>query len=256
MSKSKPIQISIPQPCHEDWNKMTPLQQGRFCDSCQKCVVDFTGFSDAQLYQFIADHKGQKICGRFQRRQLNRQINIPYQPHSTLYKWMMAAGLALIFVAAPEGKTFAQAPKTEQNSSLTKLHKADTDSNSVDTFWVSGSVYDDNNEPVIHATVDLTDNSLSYGSTVTDNDGKFRIGPIPAGEYKLTAKSLGFEHYQKELTVARTIINDEISLKLSRTHLTGLVEVELIEHKVPLINKYEGGGTRTITSDEIEKGAY
>lgn len=235
---------------------MTPQQQGRFCDSCRKCVVDFTGFTDAQLYEFIAEHKGQKICGRFQKTQLNRQINIPPQPNSQLYKWMIAAGLALVFVAAPEGKTFAQAPKTEQNSSLTKLHKADTGSDSVDTFWISGIVYDDNNEALIHATVDLTHNSFSYGSTVTDNDGKFKIGPIPAGEYKLTAKSPGFESYQKELIVTRTIINDEISLKLSRTRLTGLVEIELIEHKVPLINKYEGGGTRTITSDEIEKGAY
>jgi len=171
------IQISIPQPCHEDWNKMTPLQQGRFCDSCQKCVVDFTEFSDEQLYKFLDFHKGQKICGRFQTIQLNRPINIPHQPHSTLYKWIIAAGLALVFVAVPEGKSFAQAPKVEQNSTHIKLYEANTSSNTVDTFWISGTVYDDNSEPLTHATVELTDDNFIFGGTVTDNEGKFKMVP-------------------------------------------------------------------------------
>ncbi|MGL4595961.1 MAG: hypothetical protein ACRCYO_00440, partial [Bacteroidia bacterium] len=37
----KPV-VQIPEPCSEDWNKMTPETQGRFCDKCCKVVVDFT----------------------------------------------------------------------------------------------------------------------------------------------------------------------------------------------------------------------
>jgi hypothetical protein len=39
---AKKFQLQIPEPCHEDWNKMTPVHKGRFCDSCEKAVVDFT----------------------------------------------------------------------------------------------------------------------------------------------------------------------------------------------------------------------
>lgn len=43
------MKISIPQPCHENWNKMLPEEKGRFCLSCQKCVLDFSKFSDNEI---------------------------------------------------------------------------------------------------------------------------------------------------------------------------------------------------------------
>src|SRR5690606_19678350 len=106
-------QISVPQPCSEDWDKMTPHEQGRFCDSCRKCVVDFTRFTDGEVYRFFTEHKGEKVCGRINRAQLNRPIQLPYQPHNKLYRWTVAAGLALVLTSAPEMRTFAKAPCTE-----------------------------------------------------------------------------------------------------------------------------------------------
>ena len=40
--------------CSEDWNNMKPCEQGRFCGSCQKTVVDFTEKSDAEIQEMFA----------------------------------------------------------------------------------------------------------------------------------------------------------------------------------------------------------
>lgn len=32
------MKISIPKPCNENWNEMTPDQQGAFCKVCSKVV--------------------------------------------------------------------------------------------------------------------------------------------------------------------------------------------------------------------------
>jgi len=73
---SKYLNLQIPTPCHEDWNKMKPEEKGRFCDSCQKCVMDFTNYTDAQLAQFFKSNKGD-VCGRFRGEQLDTDIQIP-----------------------------------------------------------------------------------------------------------------------------------------------------------------------------------
>ena len=44
----KSIQLHIPEPCHEDWTTMEPVEVGKYCAACQKQVVDFTGMSDLE----------------------------------------------------------------------------------------------------------------------------------------------------------------------------------------------------------------
>jgi hypothetical protein len=34
--------ISIKEPCHEDWSKMTATEKGAFCQKCALEVIDFT----------------------------------------------------------------------------------------------------------------------------------------------------------------------------------------------------------------------
>jgi hypothetical protein len=72
----KKINLSIPEPCHENWDQMAPIERGKFCSSCQKSVVDFTGMSDRQLAEFFKKTTG-SVCGRFHQDQLRRDIAIP-----------------------------------------------------------------------------------------------------------------------------------------------------------------------------------
>ena len=74
--------ISIPKPCHEDWNAMTPDEKGRFCSVCTKGVVDFTNKTNQEIQDYFVQNQGQKICGRFKNNQLSK-VTIPI-PKSVL----------------------------------------------------------------------------------------------------------------------------------------------------------------------------
>jgi hypothetical protein len=72
----KKIHLSIPEPCHEDWEKMTPAGRGRFCSSCKKTVMDFSVMSDRELVAFFKK-PAIDLCGRFNQGQLDHALIIP-----------------------------------------------------------------------------------------------------------------------------------------------------------------------------------
>lgn len=60
------LKISIPTPCYEDWNKMTPDETGRHCGVCAKSVIDFTNMSDEEVkLYFLHKKERERVCGRF-----------------------------------------------------------------------------------------------------------------------------------------------------------------------------------------------
>jgi hypothetical protein len=69
------LRLSIPEPCHEDWNEMIPREKGAFCGVCSKTVVDFTNLSDEEVKNYFLTHRGQKTCGRFKNEQLTTTYN-------------------------------------------------------------------------------------------------------------------------------------------------------------------------------------
>jgi hypothetical protein len=68
---SSQFKISIPEPCHEDWDKMIPDEKGRFCEHCSKTVIDFTSMPPAEIKHFFLENRGKSICGRIKQSQLD-----------------------------------------------------------------------------------------------------------------------------------------------------------------------------------------
>jgi hypothetical protein len=127
---SKAISISIPQPCHENWNAMTPNEQGRFCGVCSKTVMDFTDMTDNAIYDIFNKHKEGTICGRFRNSQLDRNM-LPLQTPQW-YKaniWKYAIAGALVFTVMQQAanaqvghKTLGRVqPKFSETSSKVKV---------------------------------------------------------------------------------------------------------------------------------------
>lgn len=71
MDNQPQVKISIPELCHEDWNKMTPNEKGAFCSKCCKTVVDFTQKSPEEIRNILLKDTSKKMCGRFMSNQLD-----------------------------------------------------------------------------------------------------------------------------------------------------------------------------------------
>ena len=93
--------ISIPEPCHKDWNSMTPDANGKFCNSCSKSVIDFTNKTDTEIHTMMMDRKDEKVCGHFNKTQVNRPLllTIPFHtlPRNLSPARAFAVALFIVF---------------------------------------------------------------------------------------------------------------------------------------------------------------
>lgn len=92
--------------CNQDWNKMKPALDGRFCNACQKKVYDFTDKNVAYFVK-IMEENNNKVCGRFIADQLtsSSQTNKPYWK-----KWLIAV-MFFIGISAVTEKAKSQSVK-------------------------------------------------------------------------------------------------------------------------------------------------
>lgn len=61
--------MHITKPCHEDWNRMSPNDQGRHCAVCEKTVVDLTTLTVNERRERLAEisqdvRQGKRVCVR------------------------------------------------------------------------------------------------------------------------------------------------------------------------------------------------
>lgn len=66
------MKISIPEPCSEDWSKMTTTEQGAFCQKCALEVTDFTNKSSLEIKSILTEkiQSKKRVCGHIENRQL------------------------------------------------------------------------------------------------------------------------------------------------------------------------------------------
>ncbi len=104
----KNIQLQVPKPCHENWDKMNATDKGRFCLSCRKKVIDFSMLSDQQILQHISK-SSEGFCGKFNNEQLNRDIKENRKPRLTWYKYFIHVSIPALLLT---NKLSAQQTKT------------------------------------------------------------------------------------------------------------------------------------------------
>ena len=110
----------------------------------------------------------------------------------------------------------------------------------------------DSKEPIPFANIIIEAGGKQFGGSTTDFDGNYTIRPIPPGTYDVKATYVGY----KPLLIRGVIIkNDKVEFLdiTMESTATTLETFEVVDYKVPLIDKDQTSSGRTMTSEEIAK---
>lgn len=212
--------ITVAEPCHEDWNKMSPVEQGRFCGSCQKNVIDFTTKSDEEIIAFFNNYNGSS-CGRFANEQLNRPIKIlALKPASRFVRYAASLLLPAAFVST---KSNAQTTSPTTGDTIVTAQidlpedivvgtyiKAPTIAEKV----VKGQVIDAvTNEPLAGVSVTLKG---SDRGVVTDDNGGFTIA-FTSRKDVLQYSSVGYQ--TAEIKVSKLSTKNDVLIQMKQVSM-------------------------------------
>lgn len=177
--KTKTVRYTIEEPCHEDWSRMKPEAQGRFCESCSKTVVDFSSMSDFSIVHYLEGKKNESVCGRFRPDQMER-VYVLTRPHTSFSFDLktVALGLALTTFSAIHADAQVTPIDTTQviyQEPLDGLVSAIEYYDHSDERFTDGMILIDG-KGYKGVSIQLLDNDGKEITTVTsDENGKFNI---------------------------------------------------------------------------------
>lgn len=162
------LKITVPEPCHEDWNKMTNTDKGKFCNACTKEVFDFTTYSDEQLIKKINNQDD--LCGRFTSKQLNRPLVLQRKEQHNYLSYAFSGIFSLLLLNASPSKAQEKLKTIQTNKKFVSIPLQNTRVN--DSISINGTIVDETDMPLPGATVQIK-GATTY--TSTDFDGKFNL---------------------------------------------------------------------------------
>lgn len=198
-----PQPIYVKAPCAENYDAMTSVHGGKFCNSCAHVVQDFTGMSNQQIIAVLQSQKG-KVCGMFD----NEQLAPPRKRWSTVVKVSVLAAVALWF---SKGDLKAQKPQTGVAPDTNAV------SDSV-VLLVRGEIKSDG-KAVYRSTVEARDASGNVIATARSYNGKFELHvPVayPKQPFTIVVTSKGYrkEVIENYVSAAGNVLGIEMSRRL------------------------------------------
>ena len=167
-------QLILEKPCSENWSEMAATSATcRFCQSCQKEVIDFTQKSGREIVRVLENQ--QNVCGRFTKEQLEREYVIPTQRKSLKYlAWTSAfSGMLISTSVFGNAKSTIYKNKSVQTERKSILSQKSEKANDPETRTITGTVTDENGNPLSGVRIVIKDTPRE---TVSNEEGKYSIG--------------------------------------------------------------------------------
>ena len=178
----KVITITIPEPCHENWDQMTATEKGKFCGVCTKEVIDFSKSSDEELIKKVGS--GKDLCGRFNASQLNRKLSLDRKSKNNLLPYAASLLVPLGLLGGPDasaqgGPNLTETHFTSLGIGSHSMHKSQV--------IISGFVTNKQGIPVSNAKITVDETGKSVFSNV---DGSYRIVCTSGSTLSFTAPNM------------------------------------------------------------------
>lgn len=247
--KQQSLTISIPEPCHEDWSKMTPTEKGRHCASCNKTVTDFTKMSKVGIVNHINKTVEEELCGRFNSDQLGVNI-LPARRNRLFSKW------AAVFIGLIPFAGYGQTPVhtselIEQNIKGKRVLNYNSNKEPKPALHdnnLKGKLIDaETKEPILFGTVAVLKNGVVVSGAETDINGNFSIDITDIDEVEFSY--IGYQPIKK--TIAELNKSRESSL-IFEIKMQGylLGDIEVVAYKKTVIKGGMTGMYSTISENE------
>jgi hypothetical protein len=239
--------ITIPKPCHENWDKMTPDEKGKFCSVCNKTVTDFSSHTKEQVIASL-EKTGYDVCGRFPSAYISRVVSYEKTRVNSFrfFQSILAiVGLSGLFMGD------AHAQNTVQDSTL----KETVTTSTIETIRVRGIVKDSKTKkPLDYVSIVAEIDHKVIGSVLTNDDGEFKITlPISQNKDTLTLKVSNVRYTPLIMKGIPLTITDIIILNMEAGPPGELISVGG-PARIPMF--YDGTGGKIFRSDELRRMGY
>lgn len=215
------IQLTVAEPCHENWSGMTVSEQGRFCQSCQKTVTDFSMMSDKEILNHLSQ-RNTNVCGRFTNDQLNRSLITEHKrKFSWAYVWnFMVATFLTTGSADAHSKQMGLKKSPVVNKYISETTKSFVDKELLpgyiqgdtilrrlpDAPFLNGIIHDSKtNLPVPYASINIKG---ALKGVAADSRGMFYIpASTEQSEIVLAVSAIGYEPQQYTVKRSSYLLN-------------------------------------------------
>lgn len=127
MSQRRPL---VPKPCHEDWDKLTPVERGHFCTVCETKVWDLSSLTKEEADEFLRSTEGD-LCVSYKERTDGEVVHreAPVVPLSRLVRRLPAAASFSLALAActPSGQADGKDAQQDATHEAKPKPEADQD---------------------------------------------------------------------------------------------------------------------------------
>jgi hypothetical protein len=229
------INISIDNPCGENFAAMDKTSHGNYCSACKTEVVDFTKMTDAQVLNYLQRKNFNVPCGRFRGNQLDRKILNPNPEPFINWSKLRGAFYALFLMPLSFFKVSGQSKTNVQ-----KIELSATDTLANELFTISIKTIDIEGVPINQCEIFIPELNKTFE---TEYNEWTKIELPKLDTYASLTFIIKKRDYQFEKKITKSTNTQQITF-------IGLpIKKQLIEIETTIFNDYLGAFESTPTYD-------
>lgn len=209
------LNITIAEPCHENWNDMQANANGRHCQSCEKTVVDFTQQPREQIEQYLLQHPSEKICGRFRSTDIQTAAMVPPPAKVSWFRsrWMALAAAVSFLGVNKKAEAYVLPAVADDHNNAENKTLAPKNNHTVVHGWIRSS---ENNKGIAKVEIRIYSGGkeIAYSSSFANGSYFIYIPENTIWDQKITMEYNAVD-YQSQILADLPAIKDRMKLDIA-----------------------------------------